>query len=294
MGYSTTDKHAIEYVVKNSVEIAEKFDSMFETRAREIIGAVAKAYQIDRFLGTVHLVRNARELARAVMFHAGKFDKEFVEIVAEAAAMDFLGDYSERGFNQKSIPDEERRAYETLSRLQLGLDVTVFAIESAYKALRKYNCLVQTMLNSEAATRAANANVVTDAAPDWLQFARDIAEAECNLVGAKAIGYWMDAIAVAFEYDSRLKKHGEYDRAWKPLAEWLKNARRIPAIDIGEINREYFPAERKLLRYIDQQMGRMNYEHAAACMINWLPELEKMVGYVSRETSLTFKCARVK
>lgn len=124
--------------------------------------------------------------------------------------------------------------------------------------------------------------------------ARDIAEAERNLVGAKAIGYWMDAIAVAFEYDSRLKKQGEYGRAWRSLAEWLKNDRRIQAIDIGEINRERFPVERKLLRYIDQQMSRMNYEHAAACMINWLPELEKMTGYVSRETSLTFKCARVK
>ena len=294
MKYSITGMYAIEYVVKNSVWIAEQFDSMIETRAREIVGDAAKAYQIDRFLGTVHLVRNARELARAVMFHAGKFDKEFVEIVAEAAAMDFLGDYSERRFGQKSIPDEERRAYETLLRLRLGLDVTVSAIESAYKALRKYNCLVQAMIDSEAATRAENAKVVTDAAPDWLQFARDIAEAECNLVGDKAISYWMDAIAVAFEYDSRLKKHSEYDRAWKPLAEWLKNTRRIPAIDIGEINRERFPVERKLLRYIDQQMNRMNYEHAAACMINWLPELEKMTGYVSRETSLTFKCARIK
>lgn len=70
--------------------------------------------------------------------------------------------------------------------------------------------------------------------------------------------------------------------------------RRIPAIDIGEIDRERFPVERKLLRYIDCQMSRMNYEHAAVCMINWLPELEKMTGYVSRETSLAFKCARAK
>jgi len=64
--------------------------------------------------------------------------------------------------------------------------------------------------------------------------------------------------------------------------------------DIGEINRERFPVERKLLRYIDCQMSRMNYEHAAVCMINWLPELEKMTGYVSRETSLAFKCAKTK
>lgn len=54
-------------------------------------------------------------------------------------------------FSAIALQLEERRAYETLFKLRLGLDVTVFAIESAYKALRKYNCLVQTMLNSEAA-----------------------------------------------------------------------------------------------------------------------------------------------
>lgn len=200
---------------------------MRNASARDCLRSIAKAYEIDRFLGTVHLVRNARELMRVIMFADGKFDHKFVEIVAEAATMDFLGDYSERGFGQKSISEEERRAYETLSRLRLGLDVTEFAIEFAYKALCKYNSVFQTMLFGEAAKRAENVSTVNDAKDNWLQLARDAAE-----------------------------------------------------------------AERKLLRYIDCQMSRMNYEHAAVCMINWLPELEKMTGYVSRETSLAFKYAR--
>ena len=294
MKYPVNGVNAIEYVVKNRIAIEEKFDSMCETQAREIVRSIAKAYEIDRFLGTVHLVRNARELMRVIMFTDGKFDREFVEIVAEAAAMDFLGDYSERGFGRKSIPEEERRAYETLSKLRLGLDVTEFAIEFAYEALRKYNSVFQTMLFGEAAKRAENASTVNDAKDNWSQLARDFAEAERNLAGSQAIGYWMDAIVVAFEYDSRLKSHTDGWRAWRPSAGWLRQMRRIPAIDIGEINRERFQVECKLLRYIDCQMSRMNYEHAAVCMINWLPELEKMTGYVSRETSLAFECARVK
>lgn len=294
MKFAVNGINAIEYVVKNRIAIEEKFDSMCETQAREIVRSTVKAYKIDRFLGTVHLTRNARELMRVLMFTGGKFDREFVEIVAEAAAMDFLGDYSERGFGRKTIPDEERCAYETLFRLRLGLDVTQFAIESAYNALRKYNNIFRTMLSDESAKRAKEASTVTDAKANWLQLARDVAEAERNLAGSQAIGYWMDAIAVAFEYDSRLKNHTDGWRAWQPSAGWLRQMRRIPAIDIGEINRERFPVERKLLHYIDCQMYRMNYEHAAVCLINWLPELGKMSGYVSRETSLAFKCARDK
>lgn len=44
---------------------------MCETQAREIVRSIAKAYKIDRFLGTVHLVRNARELMLVIMFTDG-------------------------------------------------------------------------------------------------------------------------------------------------------------------------------------------------------------------------------
>lgn len=285
---------AIEYVVKNSVDIMQRYDGLMETQAREIVRSIVRAYEVDRFLGTVQLVRNSRELARAMMFETGQFDSQFVNIVGATSAMHTIGDYSETGFGRKNVSDDERRAHDTLSKLRLDLNVASVSIDAAYTEFRKYNQLVRTELTDDAAKRAASVVTAAEAKNQWLQLARDVAEAQPNIVYSQAVGYWMDAIAVVFEYDCRTQKYIDGEREWKSIAQWLKNLQRIPAIDMREFVADKFPGQVALLRYIDKQMSRMNYGHAAACMINWLPELEKMTGYVSRETSLTFKCERVK
>lgn len=280
---------AIEYVVKNSVDIMQRYDGLMETQAREIVRSVVRAYEVDRFLGTVQLVRNSRELARAMMFATGQFDSQFVDIVSATSAMRTLGDYSETGFGRKNVSDEERRAHDTLSKLRLGLNVTSVSIEAAYTEFRKYNQLMRTGLTDDAAKRAASVVTAAEAKNHWLQLARDVTEGKPNNVYSQAAGNWMDAIAVVFEYDCRTQKHIGGEREWKPIAQWLKNLQRIPAIDMGEFVADKFPGQVALLRYINQQMARMNYEHAAACTLAWADELSELRGHVSRETLFGLK-----
>lgn len=280
---------AIEYVVKNSVDIMQRYDGLMETKAREIVRSVVRAYEVDWFLGTVQLVRNSRELARAMMFETGQFDSQFVNIVSATSAMHTLGDYSETGFGRKNVSDDERRAHDTLSKLRLGLNVASVSIDAAYTEFRKYNQLVRTGLTDDAAKRAASVVTAAEAKSQWLRLARDVVEAKPNIAYSQAAGNWMDAIAVVFEYDCRTQKHIGGEREWEPIAKWLKNLRRIPAIDMGEFVADKFPGQVALLRYIDQQMSRMNYEHAAACALAWADELAELRGYVSRETLFGLK-----
>lgn len=42
---------AIEYVVKNSVDIMQRYDGLMETKAREIVRSVVRAYEVDWFFG---------------------------------------------------------------------------------------------------------------------------------------------------------------------------------------------------------------------------------------------------
>lgn len=280
---------AIEYVVKNSVDIMQRYDGLMETKAREIVRSVVRAYEVDRFLGTVQLVRNSRELARAMMFETGQFDSQFVNIVSATSAMSTVGDYSETGFGRKNVSDDERCAYDTLSKLRLGLNVVSASIDAAYTEFRKYNQLVRTGLTDDAAKRAASVVTAAEAKSHWLQLARDVVEAKPNIAYSQAAGNWMDAISVVFEYDCRTQKHIGGEREWQPIAKWLKNLQRIPAIDMGEFVADKFPGQVALLRYIDQQMSRMNYEHAAACALAWADELAELRGYVSRETLFGLK-----
>lgn len=280
---------AIEYVVKNSVDIMQRYDELMETKAREIVRSVVRAYEVDRFLGTVQLVRNSRELARAMMFETGQFDSQFVNIVSATSVMHTLGDYSETGLGRKNVSDDERRAHDTLSKLRLGLNVASVSIDAAYTEFRKCNQLVRTGLTDDAAKRAASVVTAAEAKSHWLQLARDVVEAEPNIAYSQAVGNWMEAIAVVFEYDCRTQKHIGGEREWKPIAKRLKNLRRIPAIDMGEFVADKFPGQVALLRYIDQQMSRMNYEHAAACALAWADELAELRGYVSRETFFGLK-----
>lgn len=280
---------AIEYVVKNSVDIMQRYDGLMETKAREIVRSVVRAYEVDWFLGTVQLVRNSRELARAMMFETGQFDSQFVNIVSATSAMCTLGDYSETGFGRKNVSDDERRAHDTLSKLRLGLNVASVSIDAAYTEFRKYNQLVRTGLTDDAAKRAASVVTAAEAKNQWLRLARDVVEAKPNIAYSQAAGNWMDAIAVVFEYDCRTQKHIGGEREWEPIAKWLKNLRRIPAIDMGEFVADKFPGQVALLRYIDRQLSRMNYEHAAACALAWADELAELRGYVSRETSFGLK-----
>lgn len=144
---------AIEYVVKNSVDIMQRYDGLMETQAREIVRSIVRAYEVDRFLGTVQLVRNSRELARAMMFETGQFDSQFVNIVGATSTMHTLGDCSETGFGRKNVSDDERRAHDTLSKLRLDLNVASVSIDAAYTEFRKYNQLVRTGLTDDAAKR---------------------------------------------------------------------------------------------------------------------------------------------
>lgn len=280
---------AIEYVVKNSVDIMQRYDGLMETQAREIVRSIVRAYEVDRFLGTVQLVRNSRELARAMMFDTGQFDSQFVNIVGATSAMHTIGDYSETGFGRKNVSDDERRAHDTLSKLRLDLNVASVSIDAAYTEFRKYNQLVRTGLTDNAAKRAASVVTAAEAKNQWLQLARDVTEAQPNIAYSQAAGYWMDAIAVVFEYDCRTQKYIGGEREWKPIAKWLKNLQRIPAIDMGEFVADKFPGQVALLRYIDRQMSRMNYGHAAACALAWADELSDLNGYVSRETLFGLK-----
>lgn len=79
----------------------------------------------------------------------------------------------------------------------------------------------------------------------------------------------MDAIAVAFEYDCRTQKHIGGEREWKPIAQWMKNLQRIPAIDMGEFVADKFPGQVALLRYINQQMERMLPRARLHGLTNW-------------------------
>lgn len=222
--------------------------------------------------------RNTDLLIKALAFNTSDYDDDFVNAVMIGATGYACGYYNAIGAPERVSP-ARYLAENVVIRNKLGKYIPLKEIESAYSDLRSICGWIADEYPDDARERMEKAVSVFDAAKVFYDLCRDYAIVDVGDIGGK----YYDVLALAFEAV-----------AWRPSGGWLRQMRRIPAIDIGEINRERFPVERKLLRYIDCQMSRMNYEHAAVCMINWLPELEKMTGYVSRETSLAFKCARVK